>query len=133
MLESYLSGHEGVVEAVAGRRSRYDDNGTLAVAAVERLHQVALLGLRGQTRRGTAALYVDDDYRQLGHYGQTHGLALERQARSRCGRHGEVAGIGGADGGADARDLVLGLHGLYTEILALGQLLEYDRRGGDGI
>ena len=85
------------------------------------------------TRRGAAALYVDDNERQLGHDGQAQRLALERKTRSRGGRHGEVAGVGGTDGRADAGDLILGLHGLHAEVLALGQLLEDDRRRGDGV
>ena len=61
------------------------------------------------------------------------GFALEREARSGGGRHGEVPGEGGADGGADACDLVFGLHGLHAEVLALGHLFEDDRGGGDGV
>ena len=133
VLHSQTSGLEGVVEAVAGRRRSHDDHRAFAVAAVEGLRQVALLGLGRESRRGASALYVHHHERQLGHHRQTQRLAFERQARSRGGRHGEVARKGGSDGGADARDLVFGLHGLHPEVLALGQLLEDHRRRGDRV
>ena len=133
MLHGQAPGLECVVETVAGRRCRHDDHGALAVAAVERLREVALLGLGRKSRRGAAALYVDHHQRQLSHHGQSQRLALERQAGARGGRHGEVAGIGGTDGRADSRDLVLGLYGLHAEVLALGQLLEDNRGRGDRV
>ena len=124
---------EGVVETVARRRGGHHDRRALAVAAVEGLLEVALLGFRRQARRGASALHVHDHQRQFGHHGQSQRLALERQARAGGGRHGEVPGIGRADGRADAGDLVFGLHGLHPEVLALGQLFEDHRGGGDGI
>ena len=121
------------METVARRRCRHNDHRALAVTAVKRLHKIALLGLRGQTRRRAAALYVHNHQRQLGHDGKTHSLAFERQTGTRGGGHGEVAGIGGTDRGADAGDLILGLHRLHAQILALGQLFEDDRRRRNGI
>ena len=119
---------ERIVETVAGRRCRHDDHRALSVAAVKGLREVALLGFGRQTCRGASALYVHDHQRQLGHHGQSQRLALERQSGTRRGRHGEIAGECRADGGADARDLVFGLHGLHAEVLALGELFENDRR-----
>ena len=133
MLHGQASGFEGVVEAVAGRRCRHDDHRAFAVAAVERLLEVALLGFRRKARRGSSALYVHHDQRQFGHHRQSQRLARERQSRSRGGRHGEVAREGRADGRADAGDLVLGLHGLHPEVLALGQFFEDHRGRGDRV
>ena len=53
------------LEAVTGGACRDDRHGRLAVAAVHREQQVALFGLGRQSRRGSAALHVDDDERQL--------------------------------------------------------------------
>ena len=47
------------VEAVRRRLGRNDRHRGLAVASVERLQQIGLLGLGGQTGRGAAALDVD--------------------------------------------------------------------------
>ena len=58
-------------------------SGASRVAAEERLEQVGLLGLGRQPGRGTAALDVDDDQRQLDHDREADGLALERHARAR--------------------------------------------------
>ena len=133
VLHGQASGFEGVVEAVAGRRCRHDDHRALAVTAVKRLLEVALLGFRRQARRGTSALYVHHDQRQFGHHRQSQRLALERQSGSRGGRHGEIAREGRADGRADAGYLVLGLHGLHPEVLAFGQFFEDHRGRGDRV
>ena len=61
VLHGEAPGLEGVVEAVAGRRGGQNDHRTLSVSAVEGLCEVALFGFGRQTRRGAAALYVDDD------------------------------------------------------------------------
>ena len=133
MLHRQPSGLERIVETVAGRRCRHDDHRALSVAAVKGLREVALLGFGRQTRRGASALYVHDHQRQLGHHGQSQRFALERESGTRRGRHREIAGECRADGGADARDLVFGLHGLHAEVLALGELFENDRRRSDRI
>jgi hypothetical protein len=54
----------------------------LAVAAVDGLQQVGLLGLGGQAGGGAAALHVDHDQGQLGHHREADGLALEGHARA---------------------------------------------------
>ena len=84
---------EGHRKAVGGRCGCDDSHGALAVAAVQGLHQVGLLGLGGQACRGAATLYVDDDKGQFGDYGQADTFALESQTGSRSRGHGQVAGI----------------------------------------
>ncbi len=133
VLHGDAAGLEGEVEAVARRRGGDDRYGALAVAAVEGLHEVALLGLGRQTRRGAAALYVDDHQRSSVITARPMRLALERKTGTRRGRHGEVAGEGGADGRADARDFVFGLYGFHAEVLAFGQFLENDGGRSDGV
>ena len=49
------------------------------------------------------------------------------------GGAGEVAAVGGADGGADAGDLVLGLQRAHVEALVLRQLVEDVGRRGDRV
>ena len=133
MLHGDLTRFESETEAVAGRRGCEHHHGTLAVAAVERLHQVALFGLGRQTRRRAAALDVDHHQRQFGHDGQTERFAFERKSRAGGRRDGEIAGEGGADGRADAGDLVFGLHGLHAQLLVFGQLFENHRGRRDGV
>ena len=69
----------GDVEAVAGRRRGQDHHRRLAVAAVQRLHQVGLLGLGGQAGARARPLDVEDHERQLGHHGEPDALGLERE------------------------------------------------------
>ena len=113
-----------VGEAVARRLRRHDRHRRLAVAAVHGVEQVGLLGLGGQAGRGTAALHVDDDQRQLQVDGQADRLGLEVEAGAAGRRHPEGAAEGRAEGGADAGDLVLGLEGPDAELLAPAQLVE---------
>ncbi len=71
-----LKGHGEAVD----RRCRCDDcYGRFAVAAVESLHKVGLLGLGGETGGGTAALNVDNHQRKLGDNRQADTLALQCQ------------------------------------------------------
>ena len=112
---------DGGPEAV-GRALRGDDrHGRLAVAAEERHQQVGLLGLGGHAGRRAAALHVDDDQRQLGDDRQPHHLRLEGEARAGGGGAAERAAEGGADGRADAGDLVLGLVGHHAVLLEVGR------------
>ena len=133
VLEGYLGGVEGPVEAVGRARGGDDHQGSLAVAAIEGLVEIALLGLGGQTCGGTAALHVDDDERQLGHHGKTQGLALQRKAGARGAGAGEGTGVAGADGAADTGNLVFGLEHAGAEALVLGQLHHDVGGGGDGV
>ena len=52
-------GLEGDVEAVLDVLRRQHDAGRVTMAAVDRLHQVALLNVGRHARRGSAALHVD--------------------------------------------------------------------------
>ena len=116
------------------RRVGGDDcNRAFAVAAVKGLCEVGLLGLGRDAGRRAAALDVDQHERKLGDHRQAECLALEREARTGGRRDGEVAGIGGADGGADARDLVLSLQRLDTKVLVDGKFLEDGRSRGDRV
>lgn len=72
-------GLEGRVETVSGAQRRHHHQRRLAVAAIERLHEIGLFGLGGEARRWAAALNVDHNQGQFGHHGQTQGLALQRQ------------------------------------------------------
>ena len=67
-------------EAVGGGDWGYHGQGRLAVAAIESLGEVGLLGLGGQSGRRPSALHVYHHQGQLGHHGQADGLALEGQA-----------------------------------------------------
>ena len=107
-----------------GELRRQHRDRRFAVAAVQRLQQVGLLGLGGQTGRRAAALHVDDEQRQLHHHAEADGLGLERDAGTRRAGDAERAAVGRAERGADARDLVLGLEGQDVEVLVLGQLVQ---------
>ena len=52
---------------------------TFAVAAVERLVEVGLLGLGRETGGGAAALHVNYHQRELGHHGKADGLTFQGQ------------------------------------------------------
>ena len=97
------------IEAVLDAAGRHHHLGRVAVAAVDRGEQVALLHLRRLPGAGAAALHVDDDERDLGHHRQPQALLLERIARARGDGHRAAAGVGGADGEGAGGDLVLGL------------------------
>src|SRR3546814_6692087 len=71
-----------------------------------------------------AALHVDHQQRQLGHHCQADRLTLQGDTGAGRGGDAEVTGKGGADGGADSGDLVLGLKRRHAERLVLGELVE---------
>ena len=106
----------GVVEGVDGRpeavlhRDRRDHHPRrLAVAAVEGVLQVGLLGLGRQAGRGAAALGVDDHTGDLRRAGVAEHLRHQRQARARGRRHRLDPGVGGAEHRGERGDLVLAL------------------------
>ena len=115
---------EGGVEAVARRLGRDDRQRRLAVPPVHREQEVGLLDLGGQARRGSAALHVDDEQRQLQADREADRLALEVDARTARRRHPERAAVARADRRGDRGDLVLGLERPDAELLALGELVE---------
>ena len=59
--------------------------------------------------------------------------ALRARPGPAGGGDAQVAAEGGAERGADAGDLVLGLQGAHAEVLVLGQLVEDVRGRGDGV
>ncbi len=80
MLHGYAAGFECHGEAVGGRCGGNHGHGRLAVAAIEGLHEVGLLGLGGKAGGGSAALHVDNHEGKLGYYGKTDAFALEGEA-----------------------------------------------------
>ena len=117
-------GLDGDLEAVARAAGGDDRHRRLAVAAVHRHEEVGRLGLGGQAGGRPAALDVDDQQRQLEADGEAHRLALEGDAGTAGGGARQVPAEGGAQGGADAGDLVFGLEGADAEVLVLRQLVE---------
>ena len=73
------------------------------------------------------------EQRQLEADRQAHRLALQGHARPAGGGARQVPAEGGAQGGADAGDLVLGLEGADAEVLVLRQLVEDVGRRGDRV
>ncbi|MCY1171163.1 hypothetical protein D9M73_112660 [compost metagenome] len=117
------------IEAV-GRRTRGDHrHRRIAIAAIDRLIEVRLLGLGGEAGRRATALRIDDDERQLGHDRQTHRFALQRDTRPRGGGDAKLPGIRRADRRGDRGDLILGLEGGDAIFLQARQEMQ-DRRGG---
>ena len=100
----------------------------IAIAAIDRLIEIALLGLGRQAGGRAAALRIDDDQRQFSHDGKAHRLALERDAGTRRGGYAETAGIARADGGTDRGNLVFRLEGGDVEFLEPCQMMQ-DRTG----
>src|SRR5215471_12819830 len=68
------------VKAIHDIRRRQDSPWIVALRSAKELIQVSLFSLRWQAGRGTAALYVDDHHRGLGHASQTNGLSHQRKA-----------------------------------------------------
>jgi hypothetical protein len=105
---------EGVDAAITADRR-------LAIAAVDRLHEVRLLRLRRHARARAGALHVEDHERQFGHDGQTNRFGLQRHARALdVDVTAEAARVGSADGAADRGDLVFGLEGHDAQVLVTG-------------
>ena len=100
----------------------------------ERGQQVRLLHLGRQSGARAAALHVDEHERDLGHHREAEELGLEREPRA--GGHGEghLAGVRGADGHADGRDLVLRLvHDAAEAVEDLAQVVRDRSRGRDRV
>ena len=110
------------------------DDGVIAVGSPAGLHHIALRGPRGQARRRSAALHVDDDARYLGHDGKADGFLHERESRpARC-RHCLCARQRRPDHGAEAADLVFHLDETAADSRkALGEALGDLRGWRDGI
>ena len=133
VLQRNLGSLVGSVEAVGRTGGGDDRHGAFAVAAVEGLQQVGLFTLGGQTRRGTAALHVDDDQWQLVDDSQIDGLALQADAGAggRCGS--QCTGERCAYGTGTSADLVFTLDGDDAARLVLRQLVQDIGSGSDRI
>ena len=103
------------------------------MAAVHRHQEVRLLGLGGHPRRWAGTLDVGDHERQLDGECKPDRLGLQVHARSARRRDGDRTPEGRAQGGSNARDLVLGLEGVHPELLQTRELVEHVARRGDGI
>ena len=133
VLHGQLSRPESHVEAVRRGGGGYDHERALAVTSVEGLHEVRLLALCRHTRRGTAALYIDDDERKLCDNGQADGFTLQCQTGAGGRRGTQATGERGTDGGADTCDLVFGLHRDHAEVLVLREFVQDVGGGCDGV
>ena len=122
------------VEAVGRRLGGQHRHRRLAVAAEHHLQQVGLLGLGRHPGARPGALDVADDQRQLGHHAPAPMVsALSATPGPGGGGHPELAGEAGAERGADAGDLVLGLEGGHPEPLVLAQLVQHVGGRGDRV
>src|SRR5204863_2318103 len=81
------------IEAIFHARWREHDARTIAVAAEDRLVQIALLDVGGQTGTRAAALDIANDQRDLGHRRPSDRFGFERNARARAAGHREIAGV----------------------------------------
>ena len=81
----------------------------IAVHAVDRDIQVALLGFGGNAGRGSAAHHVDDHDRVFGRGGQPERLDHQRKSGAGGRRQRRRAAIGCADDHVDRGELVFGL------------------------
>ena len=123
----------GKVEAVGRGRCREHYSRAFAVAAVEGLHQVGLLGLGRQTRTRASTLYIHYYERQFGHHGQTDSFGFQAQTGTRSGRTSQVSRKGSTDSGTYAGNLVLGLDGHDVHIFACSQFVQDVGGRRDGI
>ena len=105
------------LEALPGRRGGEHRQRRLAVAPVQRLQQVRLLGLGRHAGRRPGALDVDDHHRQLEHHRQADRLGLEVQPRTARARHAQRAAERRAQRHRRGRDLVLGLDRAHAQVL----------------
>ncbi len=110
-----------------------DHDGALAVAPVEGLHQVRLLGLRREAGGRAAPLDVEDDDGELRHHRQRDPLGLEREAGAARGAQPDAPAEGRPDDRPDGRDLVLRLEGPDVEALVHRQLVQDVAGRRDGI
>ena len=133
VLQGYLAGHIGGIEAVGRTGGSHHRHGTLTVTAKESLQEVGLFRLRGKTRGRTAALNVEHYQWQLHDDGKVHGLTLQADARTRGRSHAQSTGKRSTEGRSTARDFVLTLHRGDTQRLVLRQFVEHVGSRRDGV
>ena len=97
------------------------------------MQQVGLFRLGRQAGRGTSALYIEDDQRELGNDGKVDGFRLEADARSGGGSDSQCPGKRCPDGCGTARYFVFTLYGNDAQRLVLGQFVQHIGGWGDGV
>mgnify|MGYP002137566435 CR=1 FL=1 len=101
--------HKKIIKQAKGYFSRRKNIFRVAVQAVDREGQVALLALGRDAGGRPAAHHVDDDDGHLGGHRQADAFGHQRQARASGGRQRGHAAVGGADDHVHRGQLVLGL------------------------
>ena len=91
-LRAMRAGFDRDVETIFDCSCREDDARAVAVPAIDRLEQIALLDVGRQAGARSAALDIDDDERDLGHRRPADGFGLERNAGAGAAGDGEIAG-----------------------------------------
>ena len=133
VFDRHAAGFDRNLEGIA-RAARSDHrHRSIAVAAVDRLIEVALLGLCRQASRRPATLRIDHHQRQLGHDAETQSLGLERDAGAGGRGNAQLARITSADRGAHGGDLVFRLEGGDAEFLEPREVMQDRRCGRDRI
>ncbi len=130
------------VKALLDRSGQQNDVLGVAVGEERGRKQIGLRSTRRHSRRGTAALHIEDDARNLSKVAEARELRHERDAGAGGGSHGTRTSPAGAKHHTDGSEFVLSLDNGEAR-LALGshaELLEqiggglYDRGGRcDGI
>jgi hypothetical protein len=128
-----LRGEQAVGHRVGGDH----DMRRIAVQAVHRDVEVALLRFGGDAGRGADAHHVDHHQRHFGGDRQAQRFDHQRQAGAGSGGHRRHAAVGGADDLVDRGQFVLGLHQHPADLgQRRGQPFQHfgggrDRVGGD--
>jgi hypothetical protein len=124
---------DGVVEALARRGRRDDGHRRLAVAAEHDLEQVRLLVLVGMPVDGPARWTSTTTRGSSTITARPIASLLSAMPGPDVAVSAHRAAVRRADGGADRRDLVLGLERLDAEVLVARQLVEDVARRGDRV
>jgi hypothetical protein len=101
-----LRGEQAVGHRVGGDH----DVRRVAMQAVDRDVEVALLGLGGDAGGGTDAHHVHHHQRHFGGHGKAQRFDHQRQAGAGCCGHRRHAAVGGTDDLVDRGQFVFGLH-----------------------
>src|SRR5204862_3725830 len=112
-----------------GRGGKHDAR-TVAVSAINRLMQIALLDVGRQTGARPAALNITNDEWHLGHRRPADRLRLERNAGTSAAGDGEITGKGKPERERNGAELVLRLNEYAPVFRELGPQNFHDRRPG---
>src|SRR5438105_6252937 len=118
------------VKTIFNRGGGEHDTRTIAVAAEDRLMQIALLNVGRQTGAWTAPLDVANDEREFGHRCPADCFALERNPRTGAAGHGEISGVGETKRERNRAQLVFGLNKKSAVFRQLAPERFHDRRPG---